>query len=197
MSLRAFDLAVTVPGLLLVAPVLAVIAVFVKFEDGGPVFFRQERVGRGGRLFRIWKFRTMVVGAECMGRTITVGKDPRITRTGRWLRRTKLDEFPQLLNVLMGEMSLVGPRPEVPCYVALYSEEQRRVLDLRPGITDPASLKYRDESEILARSVDPDAFYVQKLMLDKIRLNLEYAAKATLWSDLAMVFRTFRVLKGG
>lgn len=194
---RAFDLVATLPGLMLMAPAFAVIAVLVKAVDGGPVFFRQERIGRGGKPFRIWKFRTMEVGADRMGRAITVGEDRRITRSGRWLRRTKLDEFPQLFNVLTGEMSLVGPRPEVPRYVALYSEEQRRVLALRPGITDPASMKYRDESSILGRSKDPDTFYVQELMPDKIRLNLEYAAKATLWSDLVLIFRTLGVMKGG
>lgn len=194
---RVLDLTATVPGLLVLAPVLLGIAVLVKLEDGGPVFFRQERIGRGGHPFRIWKFRTMVQGAERLGRAITVGEDPRITRVGRWLRRTKVDEFPQLINVLIGEMSLVGPRPEVSRYVALYTEEQRRVLALRPGITDPASLKYHDEATLLAAQSDPDAFYVAQVMPDKIRVNLLYADQATLGSDLALIFRTLGVLKGG
>lgn len=194
---RALDLTATVPGLLVLAPVLGVLALLVKLEDGGPVFFRQTRVGRGGRPFLIWKFRTMVVDAERLGRAITVGEDPRITRVGRWLRRTKADEFPQLLNVLVGEMSLVGPRPEVPCYVDLYTEDQQRVLALRPGITDPASLKYRDEAALLAAQADPDAFYVAQVMPDKIQVNLDYAAQATLGSDLGLIFRTLRVLKDG
>lgn len=166
----------------------------IKLDDKGPVFFRQERVGYKGRPFRIWKFRTMVVDAEKIGKPLTVGRDPRITRVGYWLRKFKLDELPQLFNVLVGEMSLVGPRPEVPKYVALYTPEQRKVLDLVPGITDPASIKYRDESEILGRSPDPDRTYLEEIMPEKIRLNLEYAAHATVWSDFIIVLKTlFRV----
>jgi lipopolysaccharide/colanic/teichoic acid biosynthesis glycosyltransferase len=188
---RAFDLALTVPALLLCSPELFAVAMLIKLDDGGPVFFRQERVGFRGRPFQMWKFRTMIVDAERRGGQLTIGGDPRVTRVGRFLRRTKLDELPQLFNVVRGEMSLQGPRPEVPRYVALYSPEQRRVLELVPGITDPASIAYRDESELLAEAADPERTYVEQIMADKIRINLEYADRATLWSDLGVLFRTF------
>ncbi len=189
---RALDVVAAALGLLLLGPLFLVVAVAIALDDGGPVFFRQERVGRGGELFRVWKFRTMRVDAERMGGQLTVGHDPRITRVGRWIRGAKLDELPQLLNVLRGEMSLVGPRPEVPRYVALYSPEQRAVLDELPGITDPASLRYYDESVVLADAVDPEGLYVSHVMPEKIRLNLEYAARATLLTDLVIVLSTLR-----
>jgi lipopolysaccharide/colanic/teichoic acid biosynthesis glycosyltransferase len=166
----------------------------IKLDDGGAVFFRQVRVGRDGRLFRVWKFRTMIANAEQRGGPLTVGEDPRTTRIGRWLRRSKLDELPQLFNVLAGEMSLVGPRPEVPRYVALYSPDQRRVLDLVPGITDPASIVYRHESDLLARAPDPERHYIAVIMPEKIRINLAYAARATWWTDLVVVLDTLRRL---
>ena len=187
---RLFDLFWASVGLLFLWPVFLLVAVLIKLEDRGPVFFRQQRIGQGGRLFRMWKFRTMIVDAEQLGRSITVGQDPRITEVGRWLRRFKLDELPQLLNVWIGNMSLVGPRPEVAKYVDLYSQEQRRVLELKPGITDLASVKYRRESELLAESHDPDQTYVQEIMPEKIRINLEYAAKATVWGDFRVVMLT-------
>lgn len=190
MAKRAFDLFWSILGLALLSPLLALVALAVKLEDGGPVFFRQVRIGRGGHPFRIWKFRTMVVDAERQGRAITVGRDPRITRTGGYLRRTKLDEIPQLLNVLAGEMSLVGPRPEVPRYVELYSDPQRAILALRPGITDLASIKYRNESDLLAQAENPDETYVQVLLPDKIRINLAYASRAGLWSDFLVILAT-------
>jgi lipopolysaccharide/colanic/teichoic acid biosynthesis glycosyltransferase len=191
---RAVDIAGAAIGLLVLSPVLVLIGAVVALADGGPVFFRQERVGAGGRCFRMWKFRTMVVDAERRGGQLTVGRDPRVTAVGHWLRRLKLDELPQLLNVLRGEMSLVGPRPEVPRYVALYTAEQREVLRLVPGITDPASIRYRDESEELARAADPEWTYVERIMPEKIRLNLEYAARATRWSDLMVVLATVGLL---
>lgn len=191
---RAFDLFWTVPGLLVLAPLFLLVAVWILLDDGGPVFFQQERVGLGGRPFRMWKFRTMVVDAEKLGRQITVGRDPRITRVGYQLRKFKLDELPQLLNVLKGEMSLVGPRPEVSRYVGLYTEEQRCVLDLIPGITDPASIQYRDESLLLAQAVDPEQFYVTIVMPDKIRINLKYAERATVWSDFGVILQTFGIV---
>src|SRR6185437_14653740 len=147
---RVVDVAVSVLALVLLWPLGLLIGAAVTLGDGGPAFFRQERVGRGGRTFRMWKFRTMIVGAERSGRHLTVGDDPRVTRVGAVLRRTKLDELPQLLNVLRGEMSLVGPRPEVPSYVAHFNEEQRKVLSVRPGITDPASIAFRNEEELIA-----------------------------------------------
>ncbi len=187
---RAFDLVWTIPGLIVLTPVLLLIALGIKLDDCGPVFFRQERIGRRGKPFRMWKFRTMVVGAERQGRQITIGRDPRITRAGHWLRRYKLDELPQLFNVLRGDMSLVGPRPEVSRYVALYTPEQRVVLDLVPGITDPASVKYRDESNYLAQFDDPERKYIEAVMPEKIRVNLEYAQRATLWSDFCVIIQT-------
>jgi lipopolysaccharide/colanic/teichoic acid biosynthesis glycosyltransferase len=188
---RAFDLAATMTGLFIIWPVLVVIAFAVKV-DGGPAFFRQERVGRGGRRFRIWKFRTMVPNAERLGPQLTADGDARITRLGGWLRKTKFDELPQLFNVLAGEMSLVGPRPEVPRYVALYSGEQRRVLGLLPGITDPASIAYRDEARLLASAVDPERLYVEQIMPEKIRLNLEYARRATIVTNIRIVLVTIK-----
>ncbi len=193
---RFLDVCGALIGLVALWPVGLVVALAITLEDGGPVFFRQERVGAGGRRFRIWKFRTMVVDAEQRGRPLTVGADPRVTRVGRWLRRHKLDELPQLLNVLAGEMSLVGPRPEVPRYVAHYTPEQQAVLRLIPGITDPASIRYYDESEHLARAADPERCYIEEIMPEKIRLNLEYAAHATPWTDLQVVLSTLRRLAG-
>jgi lipopolysaccharide/colanic/teichoic acid biosynthesis glycosyltransferase len=192
---RAFDLLLTVPGLLLLSPVFAVAALAVWLGDRGPVFFRQERVGWRGVPFRMWKFRTMRVDAERMGPQLTVGRDPRITGVGAWLRRSKVDELPQLLNVLTGEMSLVGPRPEVERYVRLYTEEQARVLELAPGITDPASIAFRNESEILALEEDPERAYVERVMPEKIRLNLAYAERANVLTDLGVLLRT--VTPGG
>lgn len=197
MAKRAFDLFWSLLGLVVLFPLLALVAILVKLEDGGPVFFRQVRIGRRGRPFRIWKFRTMVVDAERHGRAITVGQDPRITRIGLHLRNTKLDEIPQLLNVAAGEMSLVGPRPEVPRYVELYSEPQRAILALRPGITDLASIKYRNESDILAEADDPDETYIQKLLPDKIRINLAYASRAGLWSDFLVILATLGLFPPG
>ena len=191
---RAFDLVAAVLGLVVLSPLLALVATAIVALDGRPVFYRQVRVGRGGRPFRIWKFRTMRPAISGAGREITVGGDPRVTRVGAFLRRHKLDELPQLLNVVAGEMSLVGPRPEVPRYVAFYNAEQRRVLDARPGITDPASLAYRDEESMLARAADPEAAYLAEVMPAKLRLNLEYAERATLRSDLRLVARTLLAL---
>ncbi len=186
---RLLDVAGAAAGLIVLLPVLLVIAASVSL-DGGPVFFRQERIGRKARPFRMWKFRTMIVDAERQGLPLTIGRDPRVTRVGAWLRRHKLDELPQLLNVLRGDMTLVGPRPEVRRYVARYTPEQRRVLDLVPGITDPASLRFHDESLLLAEATDPEAMYVDQLMPEKIRMNLAYAASATVWTDLRVVTTT-------
>jgi len=194
---RVVDVAVSALALALLWPLGLVIGAAVTLGDGGPAFFRQERVGRGGRTFRMWKFRTMIVGAERSGRHLTVGDDPRVTRVGAVLRRTKLDELPQLLNVLRGEMSMVGPRPEVPRYVAFYTREERAVLRLTPGITDPASLRYRDESRELAASADPERTYVEHIVPEKIRLNLAYAARATWVTDLGVIWATVRALARG
>ena len=187
---RLFDITCTSFGLLLIWPLLLCIAIIIKLTDRGPVFFRQERIGFHGKPFRIWKFRTMTPDAEKIGKQITVGRDPRITPIGYWLRKAKLDELPQLFNVLAGEMSLVGPRPEVPRYVALYSPEQRQILERVPGITDPASIRYRDESEVLAASPDPERTYIEVIMPEKARLNLEYAQRASLTGDIQVILQT-------
>jgi lipopolysaccharide/colanic/teichoic acid biosynthesis glycosyltransferase len=187
---RLFDLFWALFGLTLLAPLFAAVAVAIRLDDGGPVFFRQERVGYRGRRFRMWKFRTMVMHAERIGRQITVGGDPRITRIGHLLRTAKLDELPQLLNVVAGEMSLVGPRPEVPRYVALYTDEQRHVLDLIPGITDPASIKYRHENDILARAADPERAYIDEVMPEKLRINLTYASRYNVLTDFGIIVQT-------
>jgi lipopolysaccharide/colanic/teichoic acid biosynthesis glycosyltransferase len=187
---RPLDVTASFVGLVILSPLFALIAVLIKLEGDGPVFFRQDRVGRAGRSFRIWKFRTMRADAERHGGPLTVGNDPRITEVGHALRRYKLDELPQLLNVLAGEMSLVGPRPEVARYVALYTADQRRVLELVPGITDPASIAYRDEAAVLAGHSDAETVYVNEVMPAKIRLNLEYAGRATLGSDLLLILQT-------
>lgn len=180
-------------GLLIVSPLLLAIGILVKL-DGGPVFFRQVRVGHLGRHFRIWKFRTMVPDAEGRGPLVTAEGDPRITPVGRWLRASKMDELPQLLNVLLGEMSFVGPRPEVPRYVARYTPEQRHVLAILPGIADPASIRYLDEAARLARAEDPEELYIKDIVPVKIRIALEYAATATFWTDLLTVLTTITAL---
>jgi len=191
---RPFDLIFSFVGISLFLPVGALIALIIKIEDGGPIFYIQERVGQGGRHFKMIKFRTMIRDADKIGSAITIGKDSRITRVGRWLRSFKLDEFPQLFNVLKGEMSFVGPRPEVPKYVTLYNDTEREVLNLVPGITDPASIIYRNENEILGKFGDPEKHYVEKIMPDKIRINLEYAKKANVLSDIFVILQTIGLL---
>ena len=191
---RTFDLVGAGLGLVLLAPLLALLGLLVKAEDGGPVLFKQERVGYQGRRFRIWKFRTMVPDAETRGLPLTVERDPRLTRIGAWMRRLKLDELPQLFNVLVGDMSLVGPRPDVPRYVALYRAPERRVLELVPGMTDEGSIRYLGESTLLAASPDPEPHYLEVIAPEKIRLSLAYAARATVWSDLRVILKTLRHL---
>lgn len=191
---RLFDVVATSIGLLVVGPFMILIAAIVAAADGFPIFFRQERIGRHGEPFRILKFRTMSVSEELEKRQLTVGDDPRVTSVGRWLRRSKLDELPQLFNVIKGEMSLVGPRPEVPLYVKHYTEAQKPVLALCPGITDPASVKFREESVILARYSDPETAYLREIMPEKIRLNLDYAQRRTLVSDMGIILTTLWLL---
>jgi lipopolysaccharide/colanic/teichoic acid biosynthesis glycosyltransferase len=187
---RVFDLVCAAIGAVVLAPPLVVIAVLIKRGDGGPVFYRPIRVGHRGRRFRVWKFRTMRVGADREGIGLTVGEDDRVTDAGRSLRRYKLDELPQLFNVLAGEMSLVGPRPEDPRFVELYTPEQRQVLELVPGITDPASIRYADEGAMLGAAEDPEREYVERIMPEKIEINVAYAKRATVRSDLGVVVRT-------
>lgn len=191
---RLFDIVFAALGLVVLCPVLFIVTVIIKMGSPGPVLFRQQRVGRYGQPFRIMKFRTMVVDAEKLGGQLTPTSDPRITPIGRFLRKYKLDELPQLLNVLIGQMSFVGPRPEVQRYVDLYTEEQKRVLELQPGITDLASIRYRDEGAILAKASDPHQFYIDVVMPDKIRLNMEYAAKANVFTDTVIIMQTVGVL---
>jgi lipopolysaccharide/colanic/teichoic acid biosynthesis glycosyltransferase len=197
---RVMDVCGSVAGIVVLAPLFVLVGIAIALDGrnggGGSVFFAQERVGLRGTTFRMWKFRTMVADAERRGAQLTVGADPRITRVGRWLRRLKLDELPQLLNVLRGEMSLVGPRPEVSRFVALYDDAQRAVLELVPGITDPASIRYRDEAAELARAADPERCYIDEIMPEKIRLNLEYATNATPWTDLLVVLSTIGLVAG-
>ncbi len=191
---RIFDLTLCIPGLMVIWPMLLVIIFLIRRDGGKTVFFRQQRIGKNGNPFLIWKFRTMVENAESLGKQLTVGDDPRITRIGHWLRKTKLDELPQLFNILSGEMSFVGPRPEVPKYVELYTEEQKQVLNLLPGITDLASIEYRNESNLLAESSDPEKTYIEEIMPEKIRINLEYCSNANVITDLMVILKTlFRV----
>jgi len=193
---RAFDCVAATAGLLCLSPILVVVAILIKLETRGPVLFRQERVGKGFRSFRIYKFRTMVVDAPQFGAAITCGEDPRITRVGRVLRNTKIDELPQLFNVLRGEMSIVGPRPEVPTYVNRFRPQYERILQVRPGITDPASLRFRDEAAILGKYSNPEEAYVTSVLPDKLRLGEEYLRGSSLLSDLAVIVKTVAALFG-
>lgn len=187
---RIFDLLFTFVGVIVLLPLFLAIAVWIKLDSPGPVFFRQTRIGQFGREFTIYKFRTMVANAEALGKQITATDDQRITRSGKFIRRYKLDELPQLFNVFKGEMSLVGPRPEVPKYVALYMPEQRLVLEVSPGITDLASLKFRNESDLLAGVPNPEELYIQEIMPQKLELNLNYIAQASLRFDLLIILKT-------
>ncbi len=193
MAKRLFDLLGAAIALILLAPLLAGVALAIRLDSPGPVFFRQQRVGRGGVPFLIHKFRTMQVDAQ--GPQLTVGDDARITRIGRWLRHYRIDELPQFIDVLTGSMSLVGPRPEVPRFVAHYPPAlAAQVLAVRPGITDPASLLHIDEAALLAAAADPEWEYIETILPRKLALQAEYAASATLWSDLQVLGRTLKLL---
>lgn len=192
---RIFDLIASSLGLLLLAPLLVLLAVWIKLDSSGPIFFRQERVGMGGRIFRIHKFRTMVTDAEKKGLQITVGADARVTKVGNWLRKYKLDELPQLLDVWLGQMSLVGPRPEVPQYVACYPDDLRPiVLSVRPGITDKASIEFKDENLILGQASDPNQAYVEKVLPIKLRYYVEYVQTRSLMGDVALILITIKAI---
>ncbi len=191
---RAFDIVASFFGLIILFLPFLCIALAIKLTSRGPVFFRQVRVGRNGKEFRIFKFRTMVTDAEKKGLQITVGQDKRVTFVGKILRKTKMDELPQLINVFAGQMSFVGPRPEVPHYVGMYSEYQRNVLRVRPGITELASIVYRDENEVLGQSEDPEKTYIEEIMPKKIELNLQYIRKMSFWYDIKLIFQTFAVI---
>ena len=191
---RLFDIVVSLVGLICFFPVLFLAAILIKLDSPGPVFFRQTRMGMRFRSFQILKFRTMVEDAPKLGGPITYGNDPRITRAGRILRKTKLDELPQLINVLKGEMTFVGPRPEVPRYVELFRDDYREILKIRPGITDLASIKYCDEAGLLAQSQNPEEEYVGHVLPDKIRLAKEYLHRSSIFFDLVVIFKTLRGL---
>ena len=189
-SKRAFDFLASLTGLICLGPLMVAVAVAIRLLDGSPVFYRQERMGIDGEPFVLLKYRSMRPQADQQGPKITVSGDQRVTRVGHWLRKTKLDELPQLWNVVRGEMTIVGPRPEVRDYVDQYTPEQREVLALLPGITDPASLKYFDENELLSQQAEPLKFYLEEVMPDKIDINLRYAQDATFLSDLKVILDT-------
>lgn len=192
---RVFDLFFALSGIVVLLPVFVCLAVWIKLDSTGPIFFRQERIGRFGKSFWIFKMRTMCMDAEAKGRQITVGEDSRITRSGRFIRRYKLDELPQLLNIVLGDMSLVGPRPEVPRYVALYPTAVReQILSVPPGITDYASIEYKDENVILGAAADPERVYIEEVMPVKLQYYQRYVAERSLWVDFKLIVRTLRVV---
>jgi len=194
---RFFDSTVSGITILFLAPLWIAVAVWIRIDSPGPAYFRQERVGRQGQLFRILKFRTMYHDRRVTGPLVTFAGDPRVTRAGRWLRRTKIDELPQLWNVVVGEMSLVGPRPEVPKYVALYAHEARElILSVRPGITDPASIEFIEEESILANAGDPEEVYREIVLPKKIELYKRYVRSRTLLGDVLVLARTLGRLVG-
>jgi len=191
---RIFDIVASGIGLILLSLLFVILAIWIKCDSIGPVFYKQVRVGRNNMDFQLFKFRSMRVGSDKKGLITVGGHDPRITRSGYYIRKYKLDEFPQLINVFKGDMSLVGPRPEVRKYVDMYTEEQMHVLDVRPGITDLASIRYRNENELLERVNDPDKYYVEVIMPDKLRINLEYVARHSFTFDIRLIFQTFRAI---
>lgn len=191
---RIFDIVASGIGLILLSPLFIILTIWIKCDSIGPVFYKQVRVGRNNMDFQLFKFRSMRVGSDKKGLITVGGHDPRITRSGYYIRKYKLDEFPQLINVFKGDMSLVGPRPEVREYVDMYTEEQMHVLDVRPGITDLASIRYRNENELLERVNDPDKYYVEVIMPDKLRINLEYVARHSFTFDIRLIFQTFRAI---
>ena len=195
---RIFDIFASLFGLIILSVVLIIISIIIKITSKGPIFYRQVRVGKDNKDFKIYKFRTMIVDADKKGMLITVGEDKRITGIGKFLRKTKIDELPQLINVLSGDMSFVGPRPEVRKYVNLYDDYQVNVLKIRPGITDLASIKYRDESAILGKSPNPEATYIDEIMPTKLEINLEYINKLSLIYDIKLILSTiFKIVGKG
>lgn len=191
---RLFDILASGCGLLVLSPIFIIVAIWIKLDSPGPVFYRQIRVGRHNKDFRIFKFRSMRVGSD-KGSLVTIGgRDPRVTRSGYFIRKFKIDELPQLINVFTGDMSLVGPRPEVRHYVNYWTPDQMRVLDVRPGITDPASIRFRNENELLEKAQDPERYYIDVIMQEKIKLYLEYVEKSSFWYDIKLIFQTFKVI---
>jgi len=191
---RLFDIVASGLGLIVLSPLFLILAIWIKLDSKGPVFYRQVRVGYKNKDFRIFKFRSMRVGAD-KGSLVTIGgHDPRVTRSGYFIRKFKFDELPQLINVFLGEMSFVGPRPEVRHYVDYWTPEQMHVLDVRPGITDPASIKFRNENELMEKAEDPEKYYIEVIMQEKIKLYLEYVEKHSFFYDLGLIFKTFWVI---
>ena len=191
---RLFDIIASGIGLLLLCPLFLIIGIWIKLDSSGPIFYRQVRVGRNNQDFRIFKFRSMRTDAD-KGSLVTIGgRDPRITRSGYFIRKFKIDELPQLINVFVGDMSIVGPRPEVRHYVNYWTKEQMHVLDVRPGITDPASIRYRNENEVLGKAEDTEQYYIDVVMQEKIKLYLEYVEKHNFWYDIKLIFQTFWVI---
>lgn len=191
---RLFDIVASGLGLIVLSPLFLLLAIWIKLDSKGPVFYRQVRVGRGNKDFRIFKFRSMRVGAD-KGSLVTIGgHDPRVTRSGYFIRKFKFDELPQLINVFLGDMSLVGPRPEVRHYVDYWTPEQMHVLDVRPGITDPASIKFRNENELMEQAEDPEKYYIEVIMQEKIKLYQEYVEKHSFLYDISLIFKTFWVI---
>lgn len=194
MMKRLFDIIASGLGLLVLSPLFLILALWIKLDSQGPVFYRQVRVGKDNKDFRIFKFRSMRVGSD-KGSLVTIGgRDPRITRSGYIIRKLKLDELPQLINVFVGDMSLVGPRPEVRHYVNYWTPEQMHVLDVQPGITDPASIKFRNENELMEQAEDPEDYYINVIMQEKLKLYLEYVQNHTFWGDIGLIFKTFWVI---
>ena len=191
---RLFDVIASGFGLIVLSPLFIILAIWIKLDSKGPVFYRQVRVGYKNKDFRIFKFRSMRVGAD-KGSLVTIGgHDPRVTRSGYFIRKFKFDELPQLINVFLGDMSLVGPRPEVRHYVDYWTPEQMYVLDVRPGITDPASIKFRNENELMEKAEDPEKYYIEVIMQEKFKLYLEYVEKHSFFYDLGLIFKTFWVI---
>lgn len=191
---RLFDIVASGLGLLVLSPILIIVAIWIKLDSEGPVFYRQVRVGRYNKDFRIFKFRSMRIGSD-KGSLVTIGgRDPRVTRSGYFIRKFKIDELPQLINVFIGDMSLVGPRPEVRHYVNYWTPEQMRALNVRPGITDPASIRFRNENELLEKAEDPEKYYIEVIMQEKLKLYLEYVENASFWYDIKLIFQTFWVI---
>jgi lipopolysaccharide/colanic/teichoic acid biosynthesis glycosyltransferase len=194
---RLFDIVASGLGLLILSPLFFVLAIGIKIDSPGSVFYKQTRVGRYGKDFKLFKFRSMRVGSDKKGLITVGGHDPRITRSGYFIRKYKLDELPQLINVFVGDMSFVGPRPEVRHYVNYWTAEQMQVLDVRPGITDPASIKFRNENELLGKAQNPEEYYITVIMQDKIRLYLDYVNNVGFLYDMKLIFKTIKVIVAG
>lgn len=194
MGKRLLDLLGSTVGLLIFSPILIILAIAIKLDSKGPVFYMQERIGKGGLPFKLFKFRSMYTGADKKGLLTVGGKDNRVTKVGYFIRKYKFDEIPQFLNVFFGDMSLVGPRPEVKKYTDLYNSEQREVLNVKPGMTDYASIEYRNENDVLAASADPEKTYIEEIMPHKLELNKKYISEAGLFTDIKILFITFKTI---